>query len=115
MVKKWLHIEGLLVFFAMIYVYSLSDFSWWLFLLLLLSPDVSMAAYLLGERAGARVYNVFHTYALPILLLAAAVFFKLDSLLMIGLIWTAHIGMDRFFGYGLKYDTSFKATHMQKV
>ncbi|AIM07305.1 hypothetical protein BAHan_3779 [Bacillus anthracis] len=34
---------------------------------------------------------------------------------MIGLIWTAHIGMDRMFGYGLKYETEFKGTHIQRL
>ncbi|MFJ7753539.1 DUF4260 domain-containing protein [Peribacillus muralis] len=115
MVKKLLHTEGLIIFFAMVYVYSLYDFSWWMFLLLLFSPDVSMVAYLFDEHAGAKVYNVFHTYTLPIFLILSAIYLRLDVLLMIGLIWTAHIGMDRFFGYGLKYATSFKATHIQRV
>ncbi|PHB05583.1 DUF4260 family protein, partial [Bacillus pseudomycoides] len=32
-----------------------------------------------------------------------------------GLIWTAHIGMDRMLGYGLKYETDFKDTHIQRL
>ncbi|HDV4625867.1 TPA: DUF4260 family protein, partial [Bacillus anthracis] len=28
---------------------------------------------------------------------------------------TAHIGMDRMFGYGLKYETEFKGTHIQRL
>jgi hypothetical protein len=28
------------------------------------------------------------------------------------LIWTAHIGFDRMLGYGLKYPTRFKDTHL---
>jgi hypothetical protein len=28
------------------------------------------------------------------------------------LIWTAHIAMDRALGYGLKYPTAFKSTHL---
>ncbi|MEH7648941.1 DUF4260 family protein, partial [Bacillus toyonensis] len=35
--------------------------------------------------------------------------------IMIGLIWIAHIGMDRMFGYGLKYETDFKDTHIQRL
>jgi len=30
----------------------------------------------------------------------------------IGIIWLGHIGWDRFFGYGLKYDSDFKHTHL---
>jgi hypothetical protein len=32
--------------------------------------------------------------------------------LAIGIIWLGHVGFDRFAGYGLKYDTSFKNTHL---
>jgi hypothetical protein len=27
-------------------------------------------------------------------------------------IWTAHIGIDRFLGYGLKYSAAFGGTHL---
>jgi hypothetical protein len=30
-------------------------------------------------------------------------------------VWFAHIGMDRLLGYGLKYPTDFKDTHLQRV
>lgn len=29
--------------------------------------------------------------------------------------WLAHIGADRLLGYGLKYPSSFKDTHLQRV
>jgi hypothetical protein len=115
MVKKFLHIEGLMVLLAVIYIYSLYEFSWWIFLLLILSPDVSMLAYLIDDRIGAKVYNAFHTYIVSIFMILLALFLKSDAWVMIGLIWTAHIGMDRLFGYGLKYTSSFKATHMQRL
>ncbi len=40
---------------------------------------------------------------------------SLPLLLAIGLIWIAHIGMDRMMGYGLKYPTQFKDTHFSRV
>jgi hypothetical protein len=33
----------------------------------------------------------------------------------VGLIWLTHIGVDRAVGYGLKYPTGFKDTHLQRV
>ena len=33
----------------------------------------------------------------------------------LGLIWLAHIGADRLLGYGLKYPTGFKDSHLQRV
>ncbi|MGE7765029.1 DUF4260 domain-containing protein [Peribacillus sp. NPDC096540] len=115
MVKKLIHSEGLMVLIAIIYIYSINEFSWWIFLLLLLTPDISMLAYLINNQIGAKVYNLFHTYTISILIILLAVFLSQDTILMVGLIWTAHIGMDRFLGYGLKYTTDFKATHIQEV
>ena len=31
------------------------------------------------------------------------------------LIWIAHIGFDRMLGFGLKYATGFKDTHLSRV
>ncbi|MEK4537931.1 MULTISPECIES: DUF4260 domain-containing protein [Peribacillus] len=115
MVKKLIHSEGLMVLIAIIYIYSINEFSWWIFLLLLLTPDISMLAYLINNQIGAKVYNLFHTYTISILIILLAVSLNQDTILMVGLIWTAHIGMDRFLGYGLKYTTAFKATHIQEV
>jgi hypothetical protein len=33
----------------------------------------------------------------------------------LGLIWLAHVGADRLLGYGLKYPTGFRDTHLQRV
>jgi hypothetical protein len=38
-----------------------------------------------------------------------------DVALQVRLIWLAHIGLDRAVGYGLKYPTAFKETHLQRV
>ncbi|EEK77966.1 hypothetical protein bcere0009_31300 [Bacillus cereus R309803] len=74
-----------------------------------------MLAYGINNRIGAKIYNIFHTYIISILIAIIGVYFKIDTVIMIGLIWTAHIGMDRMFGYGLKYETDFKDTHIQRL
>jgi hypothetical protein len=38
-----------------------------------------------------------------------------DVAVQLALIWLAHIGADRALGYGLKYPTAFKDTHLQRV
>jgi len=48
----------------------------------------------------------------PVLLAGFAVVSSHFGLLPYLLIWTAHIAMDRALGYGLKYPTSFKKTHL---
>ena len=83
--------------------------------LFLLAPDLSMLAYGINNHVGANIYNLFHTYIISILIVIIGAYFKIDIVIMIGLIWTAHIGMDRMFGYGLKYETDFKDTHIQRL
>ena len=41
-----------------------------MFLLLFLAPDLSALGYLAGKEIGASVYNLFHTYLLPMALAA---------------------------------------------
>ncbi|MGG0120969.1 DUF4260 domain-containing protein [Bacillus paranthracis] len=115
MQKRIVHFEGLVVFVAAIYAYSLYEFSWIIFFLFLLAPDLSMLAYGINNHVGANIYNLFHTYIISILIVIIGAYFKIDIVIMIGLIWTAHIGMDRMFGYGLKYESDFKDTHIQRL
>jgi hypothetical protein len=38
-----------------------------------------------------------------------------DLAMQSALIWFAHIGADRLLGFGLKYATDFKDTHLSRV
>ncbi|MDR3408864.1 MAG: DUF4260 domain-containing protein [Methylovirgula sp.] len=108
-----LRLEGGLVFAASIVAYWRLDGNWWLFLLLLLAPDISMVGYLRGPRIGALSYNSVHTYLVPALLAGWAWLFHAAPLpYLIGAIWCAHIGLDRLLGFGLKYPEGFGFTHL---
>ncbi|MBM7571928.1 DUF4260 domain-containing protein [Aquibacillus albus] len=113
--KILLHIEGFAVLVLSVYFYGQSQFSWLLFFILLFAPDISMIGYLLNNKVGAIIYNLFHTYSLSISVVICGLIVPNETLLAIGLIWSAHIGMDRMIGYGLKYPTEFKATHLNRV
>jgi hypothetical protein len=116
MFNRWiLRMEGLAVLALSAVLYGKHGFSWGWFVLLLTWPDLSALGYLAGKKTGAAVYNLFHTYSLPAALLAAGWVWNQDLCLMVGLIWTAHIGMDRMLGFGLKYPSDFKDTHLQRV
>ena len=115
MVKKVLHAEYGMAFLFLLFIYIQLDFSLWLFFLLLLVPDVTMVGYMMNTRVGALFYNVGHSFILPIVCCGLSISFSNEIGLMLGLIWLAHIFMDRCFGYGLKYPHAFKETHMQKV
>ena len=110
-----LRAEGGLIFAASILFYQQSHFSWLFFALLSLVPDISMIGYLRNAQLGAAVYNAAHTLTGPLLLLIYVTLAKQMSLVPYVLIWIAHIGVDRVLGFGLKYPTHFKDTHLQHV
>jgi len=110
-----LRLEGLAVAIAAIALYVDGDHSWWAFVLLVLAPDLSMLGYLGGVKVGAVAYDLAHTYALPIALATIGVLADEGACVAVALIWATHIGVDRTIGYGLKYPTRFKDTHLQRV
>ncbi|WP_036263482.1 DUF4260 domain-containing protein [Methylocapsa aurea] len=110
-----LRLEGLVVALGSIAAFSQSGASWQLFAALILAPDLSMLAYLAGSRPGAMVYNAAHIYLGPGILLGVAWALAAPTGIAVALIWTAHIGIDRAFGYGLKYGEGFSATHLGRI
>jgi hypothetical protein len=60
-VRLWLRLEGLAALTVGVALYGQSDSSWGVFALLFLAPDLSLAGYLAGSRAGASIYNVAHS------------------------------------------------------
>jgi hypothetical protein len=82
---------------------------------LIFVPDLAMLGYLMNARAGAWIYNAFHVYTLPMMLLVGAFLAGQPVGMQIAVIWLAHIGADRMLGYGLKYESGFKDTHLQRV
>ncbi|WP_146813170.1 DUF4260 domain-containing protein [Halobacillus faecis] len=115
MPKLFLHLDGAVIFITSLYFYQQNNFSRIALIFLLFVFDVSMVGYVINERVGTIVYNIFHSYILLVILILVSTIMTLDSILMVSLIWTAHIWMDRMFGYGLKYHSGFKDTHFQKV
>ncbi|NHX35073.1 MULTISPECIES: DUF4260 domain-containing protein [Halolamina] len=107
-----LRLEGVAVFLAATAAYFAVDGPLWLFLVLALAPDLSMLGYLAGDGLGSRVYNAFHAYVGPTALGAAGIGLDVPAATWVALVWAAHVGADRAAGYGLKYSTGFKHTHL---
>lgn len=114
-VRGWLRLEGGALLLASTAAYAGLDGGWWRWFLLFLLPDLSFLGYLIGPRFGAALYNGLHSYALPLLLLVAAEVMGQLSLLLLALVWLGHIGFDRLLGYGLKYPTGFRDTHLGPI
>src|SRR5271163_1765344 len=107
-----LHLEGAAILAASVFAYQHRHGSWILFAALFLAPDVSMIGYLRNAGVGAATYNAIHTYVGPFLLAGFALWMAWPTALLVALIWTAHIGFDRMLGFGLKYPTRFRDTHL---
>ena len=97
-----------------------------------------MVGFLRNPRLGSWIYNAAHTEIFPLVLVVTLAGDALNGALTakakkdddadvgalglrrttwakwmaIGLIWLAHIGMDRMIGAGLKYETGFGHTHV---
>jgi Domain of unknown function (DUF4260) len=111
----FLRSEGLVLVGLSVFLYAWIDESWLLFALLLLAPDFSIVGYAAGPRVGAISYNIAHTYLIPASLIVAGVAGGVPTVLAVGLIWFAHIGLDRLLGYGLKQPTGFRDTHLGRI
>ena len=110
-----LHAEGAVVAAAAVALYFHLGYPWWLLVVLALAPDLSMVGYLAGPVAGSLAYDMAHTYAVPVAIGVVGVLADADVPVQVALIWITHIGVDRAIGYGLKYPSGFKDTHLQRV
>ncbi len=107
-----LRLEGLFALAALVTIYWFIGGNWWLFAALLLAPDLAFFGYAAGEKTGAKIYNFVHTYTHPMIVGAIGWFGGIPLLVEIGVIWAAHIAMDRALGYGLKYPGYEGQTHL---
>jgi hypothetical protein len=110
-----LRFEEALLLILTLFAYQHLHASWLLFAILFLTPDLSMLGYVANPRVGAATYNLVHTLTLPLVLLLISYMQQWHLILTLALIWTAHIAFDRLLGYGLKYPTFFKDTHLQHL
>jgi hypothetical protein len=107
--------EGAVLLVAALLAFAATDQHWWLVPALLFVPDVFMAGYARSSRVGARLYNLAHSYPLPALVGALALWQDALLLQAVAVLWFAHIGLDRLLGYGLKHDDSFTHTHLGMI
>jgi hypothetical protein len=115
MIQKIERLEGLTIFLFSLLFYNFFGGNWLLFILLILLPDISMVGYIKNKKLGAFIYNLVHNYILGLVIILIAMSLQNILVLEIGVILLAHVGMDRFFGFGLKYPSQFKDTHIQKL
>ncbi len=122
--KNLLRLEELAQFLVCVFALYVLDVSWWVYILLVIGPDIAMLGYLVDTRAGAIAYNVLHHKGLAVLFIAIGLSLGWTinltlSIVLFGQIWVVagiilygHASMDRIFGYGLKFGDNFHRTHL---
>jgi len=113
--RRWLRIEGMVLVAGAFIAYSTTEQAWSLVPLTLLLPDLTMIGYLGGPSLGSRLYNVGHSTALPAAIVALGWWQDRSLIVALGLVWVAHVGLDRLLGYGLKYGDHFQHTHLGRL
>lgn len=108
-------LEGTTLFLVSAFMYAHLDFSLAVFILTLFLVDIWMVGYLINNKIGAYVYNIGHSLSLPVIIGVVGTYLDTRSVIAVSLIWTAHIGIDRAFGYGLKHESGFKHTHLGSI
>ncbi|MEQ6168444.1 DUF4260 domain-containing protein [Ekhidna sp. MALMAid0563] len=110
--KNLIKLEELVMFLLSIYLFNFLDYAWWVYLALILAPDIGMLGYLINTSIGATTYNLFHHKGIAIIIGFAGFWWSLPEMQLAGIILFGHSSMDRIFGYGLKFSDNFKHTHL---
>jgi len=113
--RALLRLEGLTFLIAACLAYAGTGAGWGWFAMLFLVPDIALLGYLAGPSLGAALYNAAHSYAAALIFGMIAHAADWRHGLAGSLIWIAHIGFDRALGFGLKYASGFKNTHLGRI
>ena len=114
-VRWWLRLEGFAGLALGWLVWQSQGGELLPFVPLMLVPDVGMLGYLRGNHVGAITYNLLHNWFVGGIVLGLGWWAGIPLLTMAGAVLVAHTGIDRVMGYGLKYPTSFKDTHLGRL
>jgi hypothetical protein len=110
--RRMLRVEGALLAAGAFIAYTTTHEPWWLIPLTILLPDLSAIGFVGGNRLGAHLYNAAHTTPVSAILVALGWWQHAPLAIALGLIWIAHIGIDRTLAYGLKYTDNPQHTHL---
>ncbi|MET1056597.1 MAG: DUF4260 domain-containing protein [Pedobacter sp.] len=118
--KRLIQAEAIAPFFiSILFINRLpTHLAWWIWIPIFLAPDLSMIGYLINNKAGAFTYNLFHHQLVAVIVAGTGILLQLPDVELAGLVLLGHSSLDRVMGYGLKFTSGFKFTHlgtMQKV
>ncbi len=111
-IARLIKLEELGMFILALYLNTFLPFAWWWYLAFFLVPDIGMLGYLINNKAGALLYNVFHHKGIAVAFYIGGMMTGSPELKFTGLVLFGHSSFDRMLGYGLKFDDSFHHTHL---
>tara|TARA_R110000868_G_scaffold396971_2_gene669448 strand:- start:27185 stop:27556 length:372 start_codon:yes stop_codon:yes gene_type:complete len=109
---RTLKLEELATFGFSIFLFNQTEYAWWMYVALILVPDIGMIGYIINTKIGALTYNLFHHKGIALCILILGYYYSMEWLVLTGIILFGHSALDRMLGYGLKYEDSFKHTHL---
>lgn len=110
-----LRLEGLAALAVAAYGFREVGGAWLWFFVCFFAPDLAMLGYLGGKRAGDLAYGVVHSFFWPLAMGGAGYLLQQPLLLQGGLIWAAHVGLDRMLGFGPLFEPAAKAAPMRRA
>ncbi len=113
--KTTLRIEEIAMLGLGVYLFSLLSFSWWVFLVLFLVPDIGILGYIANHKIGTFTYNIFHHKGIAIFIYLIGIYVSNESVQLCGIILFSHAAFDRILGYGLKLEKGFNFTHLGEI
>jgi hypothetical protein len=113
--KNILKLEEAAMLVLAVYLNTFLSYSWWLYWVLFLTPDIGMIGYVLNTKIGAFTYNLFHHKGIAIAFFVTGLVLTNHELQFVGLLLFGHSSFDRILGYGLKYTDNFQHTHLGMI
>jgi hypothetical protein len=113
--KSLLRIEEAALLVLAVYLNTFLPYSWWLYWVLFLLPDIGAIGYIVNPKIGAFTYNLVHHKAIAIAVYIIGIYLSNQELQFTGLLLLGHSSFDRMVGYGLKYADDFKHTHLGMI
>lgn len=113
--KLLLKLEFLALFILFSYLLFLQVNNALALILLLFLPDIGMIGYALNPKIGSVTYNLTHHLTVGVIALLTGFLLANPGFVIVGYTILAHSNIDRFLGFGLKYQDNFKNTHLGKI
>ena len=110
--ERTLKLEELAMFGFSIFLFNQTEYAWWVYLTFFLAPDLGMIGYTINTKFGAITYNLAHHKGIALCVLILGYYYSTEWIVLTGIILFGHAAFDRMLGYGLKYEDSFKHTHL---